>query len=538
MQVENGMVLMLSEDEVTIGMVAHYQFCPRRAWLEAMGEKTDTAQMQIGTDDHAIVDDPKSARGEELRSVDVWHRSWHVHGRLDSVRPTVDGLVVREFKATPVRLRAEVTEPTRIQLALQAACLRDMGQPVAGAEVFFTTHHKTVPVELGEEDFERARTAVIQTARVISADDAPEPLEDDPRCMRCSHAGVCLPDERGLKPVSRRILVADPDGQILHLATPGSRAFTREGRVIVQYQGETLARVPLEKIQGLHVHGNIDVSSGLIRELLWRDLVIVWGSGNGRVLGWSASTYGPNGHIRVRQHVASAEGRLALAREFISSKIANQATQLRRASGQNETVDILRRLQRKASSARVWQEILGIEGEAAALYFGCWQDLIKERYRSQWCWSGRSGRPATDPINAMLNYTYSMLTSDAIRALISCGLDPHAGFLHSSQRNKPALALDLIEEFRAPIADSVVQLLINNGEVKPDEFDGSLGSVRMTEHSRKALIAAYERRLQTEFRHPVFGYSVTWRRALEIQARQILGFLDGSQTLYKGIKVR
>lgn len=116
-----------------------------------------------------------------------------------------------------------------------------------------------------------------------------------------------------------------------------------------------------KKIQGLHVHGNIDVSSGLIRELLWRDLVIVWGSGNGRVLGWSASTYGPNGHIRVRQHVASAEGRLALAREFISSKIANQATQLRRASGQNETVDILRRLQRKASSARVWQEILGIK---------------------------------------------------------------------------------------------------------------------------------------------------------------------------------
>lgn len=138
----------------------------------------------------------------------------------------------------------------------------------------------------------------------------------------------------------------------------------------------------------------------------------------------------------------------------------------------------------------------------------------------------------------MLNYAYSMLTSDAIRALVSCGLDPHAGFLHSSKRNKPALALDLVEEFRAPVADSVVQLLINNGEVKPDGFDTSLGSVRMKDVSRKSLIAAYERRMQTEFRHPIFDYSVTWRRALEIQARQILGCLDGSQPVYKGIKVR
>src|SRR5690606_28969051 len=126
----------------------------------------------------------------------------------------------------------------------------------------------------------------------------------------------------------------------------------------------------------------------------------------------------------------------------------------------------------------------------------------------------------------MLNYVYGMLASDCIRALASCGLDPNAGFIHSSNRNKPALALDLMEEFRAPIADSVVINAINNSEVKLSDFDSSLGSVRLKDRARRALINGYERRVQTEFRHPLFDYSVTWRRAIEVQARQVLGVLD------------
>ena len=524
--------------DVTIGMVAHWAFCPRRAWLEAVGEKTDTEQMQIGTIDHERVDDAKTARDDELRAVDVYSQEWSVHGRLESLKNTPEGLIVREFKATPVRLKTTVTKPMRIQLALQAKCLEDMGQKVSGAEVFFTTHHRNVPVTLSETDYRAACDAVEQTRRVLDSERAPAPLEDSPKCMRCSHAGVCLPEERKLAPVRRRILVSNPDGQIIHLATPGSRAFVRNGQMIVVKDGDILARLPLEQVQGLQLHGNIDLSGGLIRELMWRGLVIEWCSGSGQMYGWSMPSYGPNGMTRVKQHVASAEGRLMLAREFISSKIANQATQLRRSGVDKAIVDELRRLQRRASTADVWQAILGVEGDAALLYFAHWPELLKPRIRSAWEWSGRSGRPALDPLNALMNYAYSMLTADAVRAIIGCGLDPHAGFLHSSNRNKPALALDLMEEFRAPVADSVVQQAVNNGEIKPDEFDFTLGTVRMKDHSRKALIAAYERRMQTEFRHPVFDYSVTWRRAIEIQARQVLGVLDGTQATYKGVRVR
>ena len=122
--------------------------------------------------------------------------------------------------------------------------------------------------------------------------------------------------------------------------------------------------------------------------------------------------------------------------------------------------------------------------------------------------------------------------------MISCGLDPHAGFLHSSKRNKPALALDLMEEFRAPIADSVVQTVINNGEISVGGFSHALESVRMTDETRKTVIQAYERRMETEITHPIFKYKASWRRIVEIQARMILGYLDGTQPEYKGIRIR
>lgn len=292
------------------------------------------------------------------------------------------------------------------------------------------------------------------------------------------------------------------------------------------------------EIRALEVHGNANVSGCLIRELLWRDVPILWCTGLGRLTGWAVSSCGPNGKTRIDQHVASHEGRLDFAREFISSKIANQATQLRRSGVSKEVISKMREIQALAGAAKRWQDVLGYEGDAASIYFGNWPLLLKESQRCLWSWGGRSGRPAKDPLNAMLNYAYSLLLADSVRAVIACGLDPHAGFLHSSGRNKHALALDLMEEFRASIADSVVQTVVNNGEVRLSEFNDVLGSTRMNDSARKTLIAAYERRMATEIRHPIFGHSATWRRCIEIQARQVLGVLDGPQAIYRGIHVR
>lgn len=528
----------MDDDKIPISLVLQWAYCPRRAWLEAAGEKTETYQMWAGDFAHRNVDDASTERKNEVRALEVSSDRLGLSGKLDSVYETDEGLVIVEYKATPVRRKPEVTKPIRVQLALQKACLEDEGYQVAATEVFFTSHHRRVNVDLDEDDYDRAVEAIKKTREVIAGDAAPAPLEDDLRCSHCSHEGVCLPEERKLKQVSKRIRVADPEGQVIHLATPGAYAHTKQGRMVVEKDGETLAEIPLETIQGLELDGNINLSSGLIRELLWRDITVMWCSGSGRLVGWAVSSFGPNGQTRVKQHVASDEGRLALAREFISAKVANQATQLRRGGVDAAVISQMRDIQAQVKTAERWQDVLGCEGDAANIYFSNWPLLLKVSQRERWEWFGRSGRPAGDALNAMLNYAYALLLADCIRAIIACGLDPHAGFLHSSGRNKPALALDLMEEFRTPVADSVVQTVVNNGEVQPSEFTDVLGSVRMKDSARKTLIGAYERRITTEMRHPIFGYSATWRRIIEIQARQVLGVLDGSQKRYQGIRVR
>ena len=194
----------------------------------------------------------------------------------------------------------------------------------------------------------------------------------------------------------------------------------------------------------------------------------------------------------------------------------------------------------RASTAGDIPELFGIEGDAAAAYFKSFPTMLSSKRMEalEWEWPGRHGRGAADPINILLNYAYGLLRTEVIRAILTCGLDPHAGFLHSSGRNKPALALDLMEEFRAPIADSVVISMINRREIKATDFTYIQDVARLRDSARKKVIAAFERRVQTSIQHPLFGYDVTWRRVIEIQARMILGVLTGVQPSYVGVTVR
>jgi len=528
-------------DLLPISLVAHHVFCPRRAWLEAMGETTDTHQMAVGTHAHRASDEPSRSRTARLRALDVVSPTLGITGRCDAVEFDHAGrATVVEHKATPVRRRATVTDAMAVQLALQAEALRETGVPVSGAAVWFTDHQTRVEVPCGPAELATARDHVTALRALPDRRVAPEPLIDDPRCRLCSHAGVCLPDERALGPVTRRVLVEDSDSQVLHVATPGARASLRSGRVKVDKGDAELGSIPIERVLALVLHGNIDVSSGLLRELLWRRLPVVWCSGTGRVIGWASSAYAPNGGPRVQQHVASARGHLDLARGFVAAKIANQATLLRRHGDAASSVAELRRLQREATVASSIRDLYGIEGDAAARYFDHFLSMLAPATRNDPSlrFSGRTRRPALDPLNAALNFAYGLLLADIIRAVVACGLDPHAGFLHSSGRNKPALALDLAEEFRTPVAESTVIGAFNNGEITSASFSLVTGAARLRDVGRAALIAAYERRATTEFHHPIFDYRVTWRRAMEVQARLVLGVLDGTQPHYQGVVTR
>lgn len=530
----------MEEPPIPISLVAHTIFCPRRAWLEASGEKVASAQIESGLSVHKRVDSEEPRTHEHL-SVEVHDEELGLTGRCDVVRNQNDGaLELIEYKATPVRRRAEVTPAHEIQLALQWLCLQRMGHQVDRAGVYFPNHRVTQWVTITNELLDRASGFVEQTRTLVTGQTAPPPLTDDPRCRSCSHAGVCLPEEnRGGKATG--ISASNPDGEMVHVVQPGARVQLHGGRLEVVSEYKETTSLPLERVVGLIVHGNVDVSSAVIREMLWRRNSVVWCSGRGRVTGWATTAESPNGSVRIHQAMMSSTGHLPLASEFVAAKTSNQRTQLRRnATGVPEgIIRELREVAGKSTSATSLPQLFAMEGRAAALYFAHFPKMV--RSAGQWAlrdWTGRQGRHSADPLNSALNFAYALLLADCIRAVVACGLDPSGGFLHSNSRNKPALALDLMEEFRAPLADSAVLRAVNNGELQESMFVRALGDARMNDAGRRALVQAYEARVTTKIRHPTFGYLLTWRRAIEVQARMVLGYVDGTQTNYRGMRTR
>lgn len=530
---------MTDSDPLPISLVAHTVFCSRRAWLESVGETVPSIAIEQGIADHDRVDAGRGERMSTRRSVAIEHPDLGLTGKCDVVDARGGAVQIVEFKSAPIRRSYVVTTAQRIQLALQRLCLESSGVAVDTQAVHFTTSRRTVEVPLSQGDFDEAIRYVELTRQIVNARSAPEPLMDDPRCTRCSHASICLPDERRSHAVRRRVVAPDPGAEVVHVTTPGARVSLSKGRLIVSNSEGELASLPIERPQALVLHGNVDVSSAVIREFLWTDRPVVWASARGQVMGFARSARSANGLARVRQHERSSQGDLGLAREFISSKIANQATQLRRngRDPQPEVIKRLRDLARRSLAAPTVSALFGIEGDAAAIYFRWLPTMVgSPTFIEEW--SGRIGRGARDPLNTALNVAYGLLLGDQLRAIAATGLDPHAGFVHSSSRNKPALALDLMEQFRPVVADSAVLSAINNGELTRAMFSPAFGDARLRDSGRKAIVSAYERRVQTEFRHPVFKYTVTWRRAMEIQARMVLGVLDGTQERYLGIRVR
>jgi len=167
-----------------------------------------------------------------------------------------------------------------------------------------------------------------------------------------------------------------------------------------------------------------------------------------------------------------------------------------------------------------------MEGLAAREYFASWKEMLDD----QWSFAGRNRRPPTDPINSLLSFAYGLLRVQVTAAVHVAGLDPYVGYLHEPIRGQPALVLDLMEEFRPLVADNLVLAVVNNREIHRDDFTESLGAFRLSDKARKTFLQAFERKMTDEFKHPVFGYHCSYRRAIELQAR-LLG-----RHLQEGVK--
>ncbi|WNZ27813.1 type I-D CRISPR-associated endonuclease Cas1 [Leptolyngbya sp. NK1-12] len=290
--------------------------------------------------------------------------------------------------------------------------------------------------------------------------------------------------------------------------------------------------VPAQTVEQVVLMGNPQVTGDALVYALELGMPVHYLSSFGTYLGSALPGSSRNGQLRLAQYALylDATRRLDLVRAIVAAKIHNQYTVLYR-HGQSENPLKLRKKQ--VEQQTTLDKARGIEGMAAREYFALWQVMMGD----SWSFTGRNRRPPTDPVNSLLSFAYGLLRGQVTTAVHLAGLDPYIGYLHEVHHGQPALVLDLMEEFRPLVADNIVLAVLNNRELQPKDFTESLGAYRLSDDGRKRFLQAFERKMSSEFTHPVFGYRCTYRRAIELQAR-LLGRHLQEEIPYKPLILR
>ncbi len=547
------------------GNVIHRRVDAKTDALESPEDETIFDDMDDGrgaSDDHETRDvastDPLIApvRAEPVhaRSVTLACNELGVIAKLDLVQADGNVATPVDYKRGSPRRNHDGTlgawPPERVQICLQALVLRANGFLCDHGFLYFNETRQRVRIDIDEALIEQTRRAVDLATELRELPMPPAPLVDSPKCPNCSLSSVCLPDEtnrcRSDQPTRPTRLPTTPrdDQRPLYLNTQGLFV-GKSGEVLqVKEQGKIIQEVRVREINQVSLFGNIQLSTQAIQTLCELDVPLVLFSSHGYFHGMLQGTGMKNILLRREQYRVADDAKrsLKIAKLLIRGKIRNGRVMLMRnhVSPPLETISQLKRIAERVNHAERADELLGIEGNAARLYFGSLSGMIKpgdapsnpdmaigEAPHWTFDFQGRNRRPPRDPINALLSLAYSLLAKDLTIVAAAVGMDPYLGFYHLPRPGRPALALDLMEPFRPLIAESAVISAINNRMVTPEHFIAAGQAVSLTPSGRKAFFRAYETRMDQLVTHPLFDYRVSYRRLLEIQTRLLAQMVRG-----------
>jgi CRISPR-associated protein Cas1 len=330
----------------------------------------------------------------------------------------------------------------------------------------------------------------------------------------------------------------------LFIQTQGSYVHLESDTVRIDVEGEIKTRIPLHHLSGITVFGQVMLSPFLIGRCAQDGRDITWLSRSGRFQGRLHGPVSGNVLLRRAQHqvLNDPQATLEIAKRFVAGKLQNARGTLLRAARESETENdqtALRDAARGHASAITLlrdcsslDELRGVEGITAKAYFAAFTSLVRTN-RDDFTFTERSKRPPRDPINALLSFTYALLTGDCIAALEGVGLDPQVGFLHVLRPGRPALALDLMEEFRSSLADRLALTLINRGQITRTDFDERTGGAwSLNETGRKTVLVAYQKRKQEEITHPTTNKTIPIALVPHVQARLLARHVRGELEHY------
>ena len=559
-------------DYLPARMVNEFAYCPRLffyEWVEGVfAESSDTVE---GAIQHKRVDEKATALPESAdlpesihsRSVTLSSERLHVIAKMDLVE-------VEDGTATPVDYKhghpregangLELWPADRAQLAVQGMVLRENGYRCEEGIVYYRKTGQRVRVAFDDGLTAETEALIARAWTMAEAGEIPPPLVDSPKCPGCSLVGTCLPDETGF--VSEAELETEPlqlglfdtprrkgtKRQVRPLVTPrnelrplylNSQGFRlgKSGAVLqVKDKEKVVQEVRLGEICQVSLMGNVQVSTQAVQALCEAGVPVCYFSMGGWFYGITTGLNEKNVFLRRSQFRLAEQEYFAraIARRLVAGKVRNQRTLLQRnhVEPNRATLAGLKEMAERAERAESLGELLGIEGNAARLYFGDFGGMIKPdeapgTAAMDFDFAGRNRRPPRDPVNALLSLGYSLLAKDLTVASYAVGFDPYIGFYHQPRFGRPALALDLMEPFRPLIADSAVLTAINTGMVTVRDFVRVGGSVALSAAGRKGFFRAYELRMDTLVTHPLFDYRVSYRRLLEIQSRLLARVLEG-----------
>ncbi|MDX2033399.1 MAG: type I-MYXAN CRISPR-associated endonuclease Cas1 [Blastocatellia bacterium] len=469
----------------------------------------------------------------------------------------------------------------KLQVFAYAALIEEhSGQTVTEGRIRYHADNVMVRVTI-DDDAWRLLAESIGRARELQASTVRPPVAANERlCAKCSLAPVCLPEEARLGMVVKtersldasesdapmaislggapnrraesvlsgpdskrkavRLFPADDDRQALHVLTQGARVGRKGDRIEVAspVKEELPMLYPVHEIGQVVLHGFAQISTQALGFCAQNEIGVHWVTNGGRYLGaWSSGAGSVQRRIRQYKALSDPEFCLQLARQLVESRVRGQLSHLLRASRDSvaksgegteaarqeflmNCITTIRKLLGPMSRAGSIHSLRGYEGSIGAQYFKALPRLISPEAGAAMIPDGRSRRPPRDRCNALLSFGYSLLQRDILNAILVVGLDPSLGFYHQPRSQAHPLALDLMELFRVPLVDLPVIASINRRQWDEDEdFQIAGKQVWLSDAGRRKLIAIYERRKSDQWKHPVIGYSLSYSRLIELEAR-------------------
>lgn len=571
------MTVTLDAQTIPLRALNQVTYCPRLYYLQYVDAVMPINEhVESGLFDHRRVDATELAnktRKEEdaskSRGVHLASETLGLSGILDLIEEKNDESYPVETKHGSAP-RDDDGRPTTwdnddVQLCGQALLMEEaFGIHVERGFQFYAGTRERVEVRFTDELRTKTRAAIDECRRLSALDSPPDPLPAElrHRCFGCSLATLCLPEETlyqiGLPSASEeqavppagltRVLPQSDDGAVLYVQEPGSHVGKRSEHLVVRKDGKEITRVPMHAIRQVVVCGNVQVSTQALETLATNEIPVAYLTGYGRFIGTFAPSMPKNVGLREAQfrRFADAAECLLLSKAVVRGKLINQRALLMRSlrgdgdRGSDEpSAQALAELIRRLDGVVSLESLLGMEGQGAALYFGAFGRFLRKQPPGRgFEFTSRNRRPPRDPVNALLSFAYAMLAKDCFAAVSTVGFDPYKGFFHSNRHGKPSLALDLMEEFRPVIADSVVLTLLNNEMLTSNDFLVWREACQLTDAGRRTFFQAYEQRKATVVTHPVYGYKMSYSRMLEVQARMLAAYVRGSVPAYTGFTVR